>query len=197
MIVQIEGFGKVYDQPCVAKDNWPLLREAQFQIATADAHSGICTPVDVSDPANLHPRDKKDPGLRMALVVRNKVYGEKIISSGPTYDSMKVEGNKIRVAFGNVGSGLTIAVPPWIAPGQVAPGTDALLGFAIAGDDRKWVWAKAQIDGNDVLVSSDQVPNPVAVRYAWANAFSGLNFYNKEGLPAFPFRTDDWPSESP
>ena len=191
-LVQLASFGSVSATPCPPRDSWQLLREAQFQLANSVPNSGIATAVDVGAPNNIHPRDKMDVGLRLGLVARNRVYGEKIVSYGPTYDSMKVEGNKIRVTFKNVGSGLLISAPPWTAPGFTPPATDELHGFAIAGADKQWVWAKARIDGDSVLAWSDQVPNPVAVRYAWANAPEGLNFYNKEMLPAFPFRTDDW-----
>ena len=101
--------------------------------------------------------------------------------SGPVYDSMAVEGSSIRLRFKHVGGGL------------VAKGGDPLKQFAIAGEDKKFVWADAKIDGDTVVVSSDKVPQPVAVRYAWADNPEGCNLYNKEGLPASPFRTDDWP----
>lgn len=192
LLVQLASFGGVAQEPCLPNDKWPYLREAQFQIASRIKNSGIATALDVGAPNNIHPRDKMDVGERMALVARNKVYSENVLSSGPTFASMKVEGTKIRISFANVGSGLIMAVPPWIPPGFSPPPIDALHGFATAGDDRKWVWADAQIDGNDVVVSSDQVPNPVAIRYGWANSPLNINFYNKEGLPAFPFRTDNW-----
>jgi sialate O-acetylesterase len=193
LLVQLASFGNVAETPRIPHDKWPFLREAQFQIAGRVKNSGIATALDLGAPNNIHPRDKMDVGERMALVARDKVYGEKVLSSGPTFSSMKIEDGKIRVTFSNVGSGLVIAAPPWIPPGYSPPPLDELHGFAIAGDDQQWVWAKATIEGNDVVVSSDQVPHPVAVCYGWNDSPLNINFYNKEGLPAFPFRTDNWP----
>jgi sialate O-acetylesterase len=105
---------------------------------------------------------------------------------------MQVAGNSITLSFTQTGSGLVIGTPPWNAPGIVPPPKDKLVGFQIAGDDKKWVPADAKIDGATVVVSSPQVSQPVAVRYAWGNA-PDCNLYNQEGLPASPFRTDDWP----
>ena len=126
----------------------------------------------------------------LALVARHLVYGENIVSCGPTYDSFKVEGQKIRVAFKNIGSGLCLGSPPADAPGNSAAPLTALTGFEIAGADMKWFPAEAVINGASVLISSAQVAAPVAVRYAWADNPS-CNLYNKEGLPAAPFRTSD------
>jgi sialate O-acetylesterase len=109
---------------------------------------------------------------------------------------MSVEGNKVRVTFKDTGSGLQMSTPPWTPTGTPLPAPTEVTGFAIAGDDHNWVWAKAQIDGNAVVVSSDQVASPVAVRYGWANN-PPCNLYNKEGLPASPFRTDDWTDPKP
>ena len=137
--------------------------------------------IDIGEAKDIHPRNKQDVGKRLALAARALVYGEKIVYSGPIYDSMTVEGSRVRLRFKHVGGGLT------------ARGPGKLASFAIAGKDKKFVWADAQIDGDTVLVSSDQVPQPVAVRYAWADNPDTCNLYNKEGLPASPFRTDDWP----
>jgi len=106
---------------------------------------------------------------------------------------MAIEGGAIRVSFqpDSIGGGLTIAGAPWIDPKATPPSPTDLQGFAIAGADQNWVWADAKIDGNTVVVSSPQVPNPVAVRYGWAND-PACNLYNKESLPAAPFRSDDW-----
>jgi sialate O-acetylesterase len=116
----------------------------------------------------------------LALWALAKTYGKKLVYSGPIYKSMKIQGRDIILNFDQIGTGL------------VAQGGQSLKGFAIAGADRKFVWADARIDGQTVVVSSDKVPEPVAVRYAWANN-PVCNLYNKEGLPASPFRTDDWP----
>jgi sialate O-acetylesterase len=113
------------------------------------------------------------------------VYNEKVAAYGPVFKSMKIEGNKIRLSFDDIGSGL-------IADSVRHPGSTELKGFGIAGDDLNFVWAKAVIEGNTIVISSDEVAVPVAVRYNWADNPSG-NLYNKEGLPASPFRTDNWP----
>jgi sialate O-acetylesterase len=126
------------------------------------------------------------------LVVRHVAYNESLDYAGPTYDSMKIDGGTVHVTFTPKGSGLVIGQAPWVAPGSQPLPTDKLLGFTIAGDDQKWVSADATINGDEVILSSPQVPKPVAVRYDWANSPDG-NLYNKDGLPAFPFRSDNWP----
>ena len=175
--------------------NWPAMREAQAK-TLAVPHTAMATIIDIGDPHNIHPTDKLDVGKRLALVTRHTAYGEDLVTSGPIYQGMKVEGNAIRLSFTETGTGLIIGKAPWTAP-NVAPLSDAdLLGFAVAGSDKKWVTATARIDGATVVASSDQVPNPVAVRYAWQNS-PDCNLYNQDGLPAAPFRTDDWPDLSP
>jgi sialate O-acetylesterase len=140
---------------------------------------------DIGEAENIHPANKEDVGLRLSLVARRLVYGEDVVSYGPIFKSMKIEGNKIRLSFDNIGSGL-------VADSIRHPGSTELRGFGIAGDDQDFVWAKAVIEGNTVIVSSDGVPYPTAVRYNWADNPPG-KLYNKEGLPASPFRTDNWP----
>ena len=121
-----------------------------------------------------------------------KDYGKKnIVYSGPLYKDMKIEGNKIRITFDSIGSGLTIGTKKGYDP-MVKNLQGKLQKFAIAGEDKKWVWADAVIDGKTVVVSSPGVPNPVAVRYAYSMNPEGCNLYNNEGLPASPFRTDEW-----
>jgi sialate O-acetylesterase len=145
----------------------------------------------VGDIKELHTPDKADVGIRLALAARHVAYGQDIVYSGPIYDSMKIEGSKIRVTFKNVGSGLTIGAPPW-TPADSTPETgNELENFTIAGADKKWVPAQARIDGNSVVVWSDAIADPVAVRYGWADS-PQYDLYNKEKLPAAPFRTDDW-----
>ena len=133
--------------------------------------------IDIGDPVNIHPKDKEDVADRLARIALAKTYGRKIEYSGPMYDSMKVEGGSIRISFTHVGEGL------------VAKGGD-LKTFVIAGKDGKFVPATARIDHDTVLVSGPEVPEPVAVRYAWDNYPEGCNLYNSDGLPAAPFRTD-------
>ena len=128
---------------------------------------------------DIHPLNKKAVAQRLFLGARKLVYGEKLVSSGPIYQGMKVEGEKIVLSFSETGSGLKSR------EGQ-------LMHFAIAGVDGKFVWADALIKGNTVVVSSKEVQHPVAVRYAWSNNPEEANLMNKEGLLASPFRTDDW-----
>ena len=114
-----------------------------------------------------------------------------VVPSGPLYKSHKVKGNSIRLSFDHLGSGLMVGQKTGLKPtSEVKDGT--LKHFAIAGDDKKWVWADAKIEGDEVVVSSPEVANPVAVRYAFTMNPKGANLYNKEGMPASPFRTDDW-----
>ena len=141
-------------------------------------NTGMAVTIDIGEP-DIHPKNKQDVGKRLALWALAKTYGKNIVYSGPIYTLMEVQGNKAILHFSNVGGGL------------VAKG-DLLKGFAIAGEDKKFVWADAKIEGNAVVVSSDKVSAPVAVRYAWAKN-PVCNLYNREGLPATPFRTDTWP----
>jgi sialate O-acetylesterase len=135
--------------------------------------------IDIGDATNIHPKNKQDVGHRLALAAEKIAYGKDVVFSGPTYDSMKADGSKVVLTFKNVGGGL------------VAKG-DKLTGFAIAGEDKKFVWADAKIEGATVVVSAKEVEKPVAVRYAWADN-PECNLYNKEVIPASPFRTDTWP----
>ena len=179
------------DKTPVAESGWPWLREAQLLTLNVP-RTGMAISIDVGDPNNVHPADKIDVGQRLALLAKRMVYGENVVASGPLFRNCKIErGGKIRVAFAEVGSGLTIGRQPWCAPGVTPFPSDKLIGFYLAGDDRKWFEADASLDGDSVFVSNAQVPNPVAVRYGWANS-PRCNLYNQEGLPASPFRTDDW-----
>jgi sialate O-acetylesterase len=171
--------------------DWQLVREAQSQTTTLP-NVNIATTIDLGDPHNLHPTDKADVAHRLALVARHTVYDEKdLVWTGPIYDTMKVEENSIRLSFTQTGSGLTIGSSPWVPPHSTAIPTTSLFGFSVADDQQHWFPAEAKIDGNTVLVSSSQAPHPVAVRYAWQSS-PEANLYNKEGLAAAPFRTDDW-----
>jgi sialate O-acetylesterase len=161
-------------------DAWAELREAQFLTAQRTQNSGIATAVDIGDPNDIHPKNKQEVGRRLALVALAKTYGQSIEYSGPVYSSFKIEGSSIRVTFKHADSGLS------------AKADAPLSGFAIAGADKKFVWADASIDGQTVVVSSAGVPAPVSVRYAWA-IDPTISLYNKAGLPALPFRTDNWP----
>ena len=178
-IVQLANFQKSSNVP--ADDAWAELREAQSMTARNLPNTGIAVTTDIGDAADIHPKNKQDVGKRLALSAEAIAYGQKVEYSGPAYKSMKAidHGGAIRLSFDHVGGGLVAK-------------NDALTGFAIAGEDKKFVWAEAKIVGNSVVVSSVQVPHPVAVRYAWhTNPENSL--YNKAGLPASSFRTDDWP----
>lgn len=189
--VQLANYQKRQDQPTQSSRGWAGLREAQSMTLSLPA-TGQAVIIDIGEERDIHPRDKKNVGHRLALAARKVAYGEDIVYSGPVYDSMKVEGDKIRLTFKHVGGGLTIGSAPATRPSvDPEPPLPNLVGFAIAGADRKFVWADATIDGDTVVVSSPQVSEPVAVRYAWADN-PVCNLYNKEGLPASPFRTDDW-----
>lgn len=180
------------DSTPVAEKGWPWLREAQLMTLKVP-YTGMAITIDVGDPDNVHPADKLDVGLRLSLVAKKLVYREPVIASGPLYKDFKTESDgKIRIHFSETGSGLTIGQSPWCAPGVKPFPHDKLIGFYLAAADKKWFEAEARIDGDSVWVSSPQVPYPVAVRYGWANS-PRCNLYNKEGLPASPFRTDSWP----
>ncbi|HTF69594.1 MAG TPA: hypothetical protein VK638_43635, partial [Edaphobacter sp.] len=169
---------------------WPWLREAQLKTLSVP-NTGMAVTIDVGDPDTIHPTDKWYVAQRLALVARYVAYGQDIDYAGPMYDMMTVEKNKIRIKFKNLGSGMTLASPP-AADGESHPVPTELTGFGIAGADQNFVWAKAVLDGDTIVVSSDQIDRPVAVRYDWGQNPSG-NLYSKQGLPASPFRTDDWP----
>ncbi len=183
-IVQLANFQQAATQP--GDNDWAELREAQSLTASHLPNAGLAVTIDIGDAGDIHPKDKQDVGKRLALAALAQTYGEKIEYSGPQYKAMKVEGDKIRLTFTHTGGGLTAH-----AAGQ--PDTPSpLQGFAIAGEDHKFVWAEATINGSAIVVSSPTVPHPVAVRYAWA-INPVCNLYNRAGLPASPFRTDEWP----
>ena len=161
-----------------AVPDWAVMRESML-LTLATPKTGMAVTIDVGDPKNIHPKNKQAVGQRLALAARAVAYGETLVWSGPLYESMKVEGGKVRIRFRHVGEGLAARGGP-------------LQGFTVAGKDRKFVPATAAIDGETVVVSSAQVAAPVAVRYAWANN-PVCNLANKAGLPASPFRTDAWP----
>jgi sialate O-acetylesterase len=177
-IVSLANFTPVKPEP--GDSDWAELREAQTMTAMNVPNCGQSITIDIGDDKDIHPKNKQEVGRRLALVAMAKTYQKDVAFSGPEYDSMKVEDDSVRLTFKH-GKGLQ-------AKGADAP---AVKGFAIAGDDRKWYWADARIDGDTVVVRSDKVSRPAAVRYAWANN-PVCNLYNQAGLPAVPFRTDDW-----
>lgn len=181
LAVQLASYTRPSSQP--GESVWAELREAQLE-ALRLPNTAVAIAIDIGDAIDIHPKNKQDVGKRLALAARHDVYGHEIVGSGPLYDSMTVEAGSIRIRFRETGSGLC------------ARGGESLKRFAIAGKDRKFVWAGASIEGNTVLVSSAAILNPVAVRYAWAHNPEGCNLYNNEGLPASPFRTDQWPGKT-
>lgn len=189
--VQLANYMPREKEPTQSDGGWPGLREAQ-NMTLKLPNTGEAVIIDIGQADNIHPKDKMDVGKRLALAALHVTYHKDVVFSGPTYAGMSVEGNKVRIKFDNVGGGLAIAAAPSTQPGvpQAEPESE-LKGFSIAGEDKRFVWADAKIDGDSVIVWSDKVEKPVAVRYAWANN-PECNLYNKEGLPASPFRTDDW-----
>lgn len=181
---------------------WAELREAQ-SLALRLPHTGQAVLIDLGEAGDLHPPGKQGPGNRLAAIALANVYGRKITFSGPVYQAMKIEAGKIRLAFAHADDGLVAQPLPntynvKTKAGQTAPlvrnsPDSELEGFAICGSDHQWVWAEAKIDGESVLVWSDKISDPVAVRYAWADNPT-CNLANGAGLPAAPFRTDDEPA---
>lgn len=172
-------------------DGWSTCREAQRNALTIP-NTGMAVAIDIGDAGNIHPKNKQDVGKRLALWALKNDYGmSDVVCSGPLYRGMDVQGSEVRISFDYVGSGLMVGLKQGLEPTQEVKG-GTLKGFAIAGADKKWYWANARIEGDQVVVASPDVPNPVAVRYAFRGNPEGCNLYNKEGLPASPFRTDKW-----
>jgi sialate O-acetylesterase len=176
LFVQLANFGEPQTTP--GDSDWAELREAQT-MALSVPNTAMASAIDIGDALDIHPKNKQDVGERLALCALGTVFGWDVEYSGPLYSWMTVEGNAIRLRFDHVGNGLA------------AKGSDTLEGFAVAGADRRWMWADARIERDTVVVSTDAVPHPVAVRYGWHHNPVG-NLYNRAGLPASPFRTDEW-----
>jgi len=194
---QLPNFMKKDELP--TDSEWAELRESQ-SLTLQVPKTGQAVLIDIGEEGDIHPRNKKDVGERLARIALAKDYGREIVFSGPTYQGMKIEGDKIQITFQNVSGGLVAKeLPKTYAPKTgtaevplTLPSPESeVQGFSICGVDGKWVWADAKIEGTDVIVWSEKVSEPVAVRYAWANNPT-CNLYNGEGLPASPFRTDDF-----
>lgn len=173
--VQLPNFQPKSKQPSAPR--WPIVREAMLH-STSVEHTGMAITIDLGEADNIHPRNKQEVGHRLALWARARVYGETIAYSGPLPESHAIENGKLVVTFSHADGGLVARDGP-------------LRGFLVAGPDRQWTPAEALIRGNQVVVSSPRVAAPVAVRYAWADN-PACNLFNGAGLPASPFRTDDW-----
>lgn len=177
LFVQLAPFMKIEAEPM--ESNWAELREAQLLTTVKLPKTAQAVITDVGEETDIHPKKKEPVGQRLAIAVQAVAYGRKIEFSGPAYSGMKVQGNKAVLSFTHLGGGLVAK-------------DGALKGFTIAGADKKFVNAQAEIQGDKIVVCSPQVAKPVAVRYGWAN-FPVVNLWNKVGLPASPFRTDNWP----
>lgn len=179
-IVQLPNYRAQKPEP--ADEAWSHVREAQRRTALNTANTGLIVTIDIGEARDIHPKNKLEVGKRMARWALVDVYGRKLTKSGPIFREAKIEGSKIVVKFDESGAGLKIR------------DSDQLDEFAIAGADHKWYWANAKITGKDAIeVWSDVVPQPVAIRYAFNNNPRHPNLTNETGLPAAPFRTDNWP----
>lgn len=175
-------------------DGWAKLREAQTQ-ALDIPHTGMAIIIDLADahnPNDIHPKNKQDVGSRLAQWALHQTYDKKnMVPSGPLFSSHKIKGNQVHLSFKNIGKGLMVGKKEKLDPTkEVKNGT--LKHFSIAGADQKWHWADAKIVGDQVVLSSKEVKEPKAARYAYTMNPADANLYNKDGLPAGPFRTDDW-----
>jgi sialate O-acetylesterase len=159
---------------------WAELREAQTETLKL-SNTGMAVTTDIGNAKDIHPTNKQDVGKRLATIALNNVYEKKMVCSGPMYKSQEIKGNQIILTFDNIGSGLS-----------TSDSNGILKGFEIAGADKVFHSAKAIIQNNKVIVSSESVPNPVAIHYGWADDDTKINLFNKEKFPASPFRTDDW-----
>jgi sialate O-acetylesterase len=162
-------------------DTWAELQEAQYLTAITLPKCGLVVANDIGEEKDIHPKNKQEVGRRLALWTLAKDYGKvSTIPSGPLYRNSTIQGDKVRIQFDHTGTGL-----------KTRDGGE-LKHFQITGADKKWVWAKAKIEGNEVVVWHDEVKQPVGIRYAWAAWPQGANLTNAEGLPASCFRTDDF-----
>ncbi len=173
-----------------SENDWPTLRDSQLRSLSVP-NTAMAVTIDIGEQYDAHPKNKVDVGQRLALAARHLAYGEDIVYSGPIFQSMQIEDSKVFLTFDDVGGGLVIGAPPPIRVGQKSlEPADSLQGFEVAGADGKFVSAQASIEGDTVVVEAPSIPEPVAVRYAWAAWPDPLpNLYNAEGLPASPFNT--------
>ena len=193
LIVDLTNLGQ--PTPTPTDNSRADMRGAQIAVAAGTPNAALTQTIDIGTENNSNPPDKLDVAKRLVATALHTVYGQNVPFGGPHFAGMTVEGNKIRVKYANPDVGLVLAASPYISndPANTNPALplNEPLGFEVAGADKKWVNAKAQIDGNTMLVWSDAVANPVAVRYAWATN-PPVNLYSKDGFPAVPFRTQDW-----
>lgn len=178
LYVQLPGFMDMSYLP--SESQWAQFRQAQLQ-SLSMPNTGMAVAIDLGEWNDIHPDRKKEVGDRLALLARKIVYHEnELVYSGPLYQSSSIDGNKIMISFTQTGSGLSTS------------DGEELTYFAIAGEDKKFVWAKASIQGNKVVVWNENISNPKYVRYGWADNPDGANLCNKEGLPASPFTNENF-----
>lgn len=175
LYVQLPGFMEMNYLP--SESQWAMLRESQLKSLSVP-NTGMAVAIDLGEWNDIHPDNKKDVGERLALAAQKIAYGEQLVYSGPIYQSAKVQDNTIAISFTNIGGGL------------VTNDGEAPKEFAIAGADKKFVWAKVKIEGEKIIAWNDDVKQPMYIRYAWADNPVNPNLFNREGLPASPFRTD-------
>lgn len=199
VICQLPLHGKRVSAP--QDSAWAGMREAQAAVARKTPGASLVVLLDLGEEDDIHPVNKRDAGARAARVALADHYGRNAAGRAPAYRSLSVEGNRIRIHFSSTEGGLVAAALPASYKPKAredrvvplvrnSPGSE-LEGFALCGADRRWVWAQARIDGDTVLVCSPEVAAPVAVRYAWAGS-PVFNLYSRSGVPAAPFRTDDF-----
>jgi sialate O-acetylesterase len=180
LFVQLADYGS--NESSNKGSKWAELREAQSKTLRLSG-TGMSVTTDIGDPKDIHPKNKQEVGRRLAVIALNNVYGIKQTCNGPQYDSVSFSNDKAVLFFKSVGKGL-------IAKDK----NGYLRGFEIAGQNKKFYYARAYIQGSQIVVSADSVSNPVAVRYGWSDAPDDINLYNDDGFPASPFRTDNWRS---
>lgn len=185
--VQLANFREPSDNP--AGGGWGPVREGQRR-ALRLPKTGMAVIIDIGEAKDIHPRNKQDVGKRLALWALAKDYGKDIVYSGPLFKSFKVDGNKVRVSFEHVGGGLAVGKKEGLEPTKITDGKE-LTQFAIEAEDGSWHWAKAVIEGDQVVLSAEGVEKPQNVRFGYQSNPNTINLYNREGLPASPFTTVD------
>ena len=181
LFVQLANYGNRKERPKGPADSdWAELREAQAMALAAVPNTAMAVIIDIGEANDIHPKNKQDVGKRLALAAQKVAYGkDDVVFSGPLYRDMQIDGGRVRIKLDH-------------AKGLKTKDGSPPKGFQIAGEDKKFVWADAKIDGEDVIVWSDKVKKPAAVRYGWADDPT-VSLYNAADLPASPFRTDEWP----
>jgi len=177
LYVQLANYKQRKDQP--SESEWAELREAQT-MTLSQSNTAMACIIDIGEANDIHPTNKQEVGRRLALNANKLVYKQDCVASGPMFKSYRKDGNRVRISFTNTATGI-----------KTNDGSKEVKGFAIAGNDQQFHWAKAAIEGNEVVIYCDKVADAVAVRYAWADN-PECNLINSEGLPAIPFRTDNW-----